>query len=301
MINLTQHSKITVESLFEKSLKVKSDFKKSAVQKTWPEGSGTAALLFFESSTRTRFSFESAAIRAGYYPLVLDINTGTSLEKGESVIDTIRNIEAMRPSFFVIRCDKNFDLQKLSEQISVPVINAGWGIQGHPTQALLDSLTLFEKWQTLENKKILFVGDVKHSRVVASHLELSKILNYKIGLCAPQEFQRENAILDCLQFDKLETGLRWADAVIALRVQKERHDGKNFDSATYRLKYGLTESSIKSLGSSAFIMHPGPINYGTELDENILQDSRSLILKQVENGVFLREALIRNIDKEINA
>lgn len=297
LINLSQFSESTVELLFQSATQLKSQFKAGSNAKSILSGK-TAALLFFEPSTRTRFSFEAACVRAGYHPMVLDGGIGTSLEKGETVSDTIRNIEAMRPLFFVIRCDNSLDLEKISQQVSVPIINAGWGLQGHPTQALLDALSLFERWGAIKNKKILFVGDVKHSRVVASHFELAKILNYEIGICAPTEFLPSKDLVSYTAFDSLNTGLKWCDAVMALRVQKERHDGSIFDIETYRKNYGLNTKSLEALSQNAFIMHPGPINYGIELDIQVTEDARSLILQQVENGVFLREALIRNLLKD---
>ena len=180
LIHLSEISKKKVESLFEKALMIKKNNHQKQNHVMSEFQGCTAALLFFESSTRTRFSFEMAAARAGIHPLVLSGGAGTSLEKGETVFDTIKNIEAMRPDLFIIRCAGTTDLQKISEAIAVPVINAGWGLKGHPTQALLDAVTMFERWNTLENKKVLFVGDALHSRVVASHFELAKKLNYQI-------------------------------------------------------------------------------------------------------------------------
>lgn len=300
LINLSQYSKSKIESLFEKSLALKSRFKKGESFSATAVSGRTAALLFFEPSTRTRFSFEAACVRAGFHPLVLDGGIGTSLEKGETVIDTIRNIEAMQPQFFIIRCDQKLNLAQLAEQMSFPVINAGWGSEGHPTQALLDMLSLYEKDSPLENKKILFVGDVKHSRVVSSHFELARILNYKIGICGPPEFRPGSESKKVFNiFETLEQGLAWADVVIALRVQKERHDGSRFDDEKYATNFGLNKKKLNFLSDKGWIMHPGPINYGIEMEENILQDPRTLILQQVENGVFLREALIRNLFEEI--
>lgn len=302
LINFSQYTPQKIESLFEQSLSLKNDFhskKLAPVAKIDQQKNQTAALLFFEPSTRTRFSFEAACVRAGYHPMILDGGAGTSLEKGETIADTVFNIEALRPLFFVIRCNGDLNLEKIASQVSVPVINAGWGLQGHPTQALLDMLSLFEKWQILDKKKILFIGDVKHSRVVASHFELAKILGYEIGVCAPEEFLPHGSADQKFQsFKKLEDGFQWADAVMALRVQKERHDGSRFDTENYRKNFGIGLAQLKQLPSTTFIMHPGPINYGVEMDEVVLSDPRSLILRQVENGVFLREALIRNLFKE---
>ncbi len=299
LINLSQYSKSKIESLFEKSLALKIHHKKGEVLRS-PSFSGrTAALLFFEPSTRTRFSFEAACVRAGVHPMVLDGSAGTSLEKGESVIDTIRNIQAMQPQLFIIRCDQKLNLAELAETLTVPVINAGWGSEGHPTQALLDLLTLFEKDKILENKKILFVGDVKHSRVVSSHFELAKIFNYTIGICGPPEFLPDSASKKVFKrFETLQQGLAWADVVMALRVQKERHQENLFPAEKYHDMFGLNKRRLSALSASGWIMHPGPINYGIEMAENVLDDPRTLILQQVENGVFLREALIRNLIEE---
>lgn len=297
LIKLDNHSPSQIEKLFSNSLNLKQNFNKHQLSSgVYHSGyKGTAALLFFEPSTRTRFSFEAACSRAGYHPLILDGGVGTSLEKGETVEDTIYNIRAMRPLFFIIRCNDQVNLEEIDKSIAEPVLNAGWGRQGHPTQALLDTLTMFEQWKAVKGKNILFVGDIKHSRVVSSHLELAKTLGYKIGFSAPAELlpqmQLQNEV-----FAKLEDGLAWADAVIALRVQKERHDSENmFLLDDYREAYGLNLKRLKTLKPDGLIMHPGPINYGIELETEILSDPRSCILKQVENGVFLREALIRGL------
>lgn len=298
LLNLTNFDKSKVDSLFSKALKLKENFNKHQLSTgVYHSGyKGTAALLFFEPSTRTRFSFEAACSRAGFHPLILDGGIGTSIEKGETLQDTIFNIQAMRPLFFVIRCNDQLDLEQIEKQLKVPLINAGWGQRGHPTQALLDGLTLFEKLKSLQNKNILFVGDIKHSRVVSSHLELSKKLGYNIGFCAPMEFLPAHIDKNIQSFTRLESALNWCDAVITLRVQKERHDNENiFLLEDYRENFGISKASLKNLKSEAVIMHPGPVNYGVEIELEVLNDSRCLILNQVENGVFLREALIRNI------
>lgn len=288
VIDLKSATPREIYSLFELASKLKSDF---TTYKAIPQ-KGLAALLFFEPSTRTRFSFEAACVRSGVYPLVLSGAAGTSLEKDETLEDTILNIEAMRPLFFVIRAPDELDLRGIAQKIKTPIINAGWGMQGHPTQALLDSLTVYEKFNVIEGKKILFVGDIKHSRVVSSHLELSKILGYKIGYSCPASFLPPQIERDVMYFSQLKEGLQWADAVVALRVQKERHGSTKFSVEDYRTKFGLNNSALQFLNNDSLIMHPGPINYGIELEKEVLEDPRSQILKLVENGVFVREALI---------
>lgn len=303
LINLSYHTQASIQLLFEESLKLKRNFLQFGLSAgQYHSGyKGTAALLFFEPSTRTRFSFEAAASRAGFHPLILDGGIGTSLEKGETIEDTILNIEALRPLFFVVRCHDLVDLQSLSESLSVPVINAGWGRKGHPTQALLDALTIYEKLGDLRDRRVLFVGDVKHSRVVSSHLELSQLMGYQVGISCPQEFRPNDQSAqgeknrNCPYFSNLNEGLEWADVVIALRVQKERHDNENlFLIEDYREHFGLNAERVqKHLKSAGLIMHPGPINYGVEIESDLLKDQRCLILKQVENGAFLREGIIR--------
>lgn len=297
LIELSHLSEKKIKYLFQHCIDLKKNFHPQKLSESALKG--VAVLLFFEPSTRTRFSFETACVRAGVHPLVLGGAHGTSLEKGETFEDTVLNLEAMRPLFFVIRCSDSLNLNQLQKQISVPILNAGWGMQGHPTQALLDAVTLFERWGSLENKKILFVGDIKHSRVVVSHLQLASILNYKIGYCSPPELRPEN--LNSHQcFDELESGLKWADAVVALRVQKERHAEMTSSDkfiSEYKKKFGLNLKKLENFKKDGFILHPGPINYGVELEKEVLTDSRSVILQLVENGVFMREALVREIIK----
>lgn len=292
LVDFQNLNQTQIFSIFHQSLKLKKS-KKDLLQTFC----GTAGLLFFEPSTRTRFSFQTACIRQGVSPLVLDGASGTSLEKGESIEDTIFNLEAMGPLFFVVRCSDSVNLREISSQLKTPVINAGWGKQGHPTQALLDTVTLFEKWNTLEKKKILFVGDVRHSRVFASHQELSQIMGYQLGCCAPPEFSLSpEKQKNVMPFDQLEQALEWADAVVTLRVQKERH-GSGLDLAeNYRQKYGLSlDRARRYLKPEGLILHPGPINYGVEIEKNVLTDSRSVILQLVENGVFIREAVLQKV------
>ncbi len=295
LIDFSQQNEAAIYDLFKSSLTLKRNFNNYSLSQV--QVKGIAYLLFFEPSTRTRFSFESACARSGVHPIVLSGGKGTSLEKGETMEDTVYNLAALKPLFFVIRCPDELNLTALSQEIETPIFNAGWGWRGHPTQALLDTLTLFERWDSLRGKKLLFVGDIKHSRVVSSHLELAKICGYKIGYCAPKYFlPSETSGMDV--FDNINDGLKWADAVCALRVQKERHSDpdvrQGFEVDLYKMDFGINEKSIKNLKSDGWILHPGPINYGIEIEKEILKDSRSVILKLVENGMFIRQALVQN-------
>ncbi len=254
------------------------------------EGFGkTGALLFFEASTRTRMSFETACARLGIYPMRLDAKKGSSLEKGETYEDTILNVNAMKPAFLVIRCGDELDLEDIRKKVKTPILNAGWGKRGHPTQALLDAYTIRKHFGTLEGQKVLIVGDVRHSRVASSHFELAAKLGYEVALCGPKEFLPEKT--EVKVFSSLKEGLKWATAAMALRVQLERHEGV-YSLTDYRREFGFTAENLKILSSSALIMHPGPINQGTELDSDVLQDPRCRVLDQVSNGVLIRQALI---------
>ncbi len=252
----------------------------------------TAALLFFEPSTRTRFSFEAAAGRLGVHPLLLDGAAGTSLEKGESIEDTVLNIAAMEPSVVVMRCGDEVDLHGLQKKIKMPILNAGWGKKGHPTQALLDAMTMKANRRDLAKEKLLVIGDVKHSRVIGSHFQLAKILGYEIAVCGPKEFLPDG--YQGRYFSRLAEGLSWATSVMALRVQHERHAEK-FSVTSYREQYGLNLQKLKSWKSDGLVMHPGPVNYGVELDLDVNQDPRCQILEQVKWGTYVRQALLADV------
>lgn len=301
MIEFNNLTSKNINSLFENVLLLKSDPNRLKTQKNY--SGQTAALLFFEPSTRTRFSFETACVRSGVQPLVLSGAYGTSLEKGETMEDTLFNIEAMRPLFFVVRASDKFDFYEIEKKINIPILNAGWGMRAHPTQALLDQFTLFEKWGSIQGKKLLFVGDIRHSRVVSSHIQLSQLTGIQLGFCSFQELLPQQTIEQVEYFDQLPSALSWADAVVALRVQKERHGNEIKSSEdfikNYVARFGLNEQILKNLNPQGLILHPGPINYGVEIEKNVLTDSRSMILRLVENGVFIREALIRQILKEV--
>jgi aspartate carbamoyltransferase catalytic subunit len=275
-----------IESLFLSAL----EFSKNSGKENY--AAKTAALLFFEPSTRTRFSFETAAARLGLHPLLLEGAQGTSLSKGESVEDTVLNIAAMQPEAIVIRCGDSVDLYDLQKKISMPILNAGWGKKAHPTQALLDALTIKAQGRDFKKEKLLVIGDVKHSRVTSSHFQLAKILGYEIAICGPKNFVPEN--YSGRSFEKLDEGLQWATSIMALRVQHERHE-ESYSVASYREQYGLSLQKLKNWQSDGLLMHPGPINYGVELELDVNQDPRCKILEQVKWGAYLRQALLSRV------
>lgn len=292
-LNSIEISEITDLFFFAETLQKNFKEKKSLNYKDRYRGL-TAALLFFEPSTRTRFSFETAAARCGLHPLVLSGSEGTSLEKGESYEDTILNIQAMGPEVFIIRSSEELDMAAIARRLSRPVINAGWGVLGHPSQALLDAycwtryLESAQK-KNLQGQRLLIVGDIRHSRVAASHRELAHKLGYEVAFCGPADFLP--LVTDVKTFSTLSEGLGWCTAVMVLRVQLERHKTK-IPLTEYIHNFQLNADQLKYLNSEAPIFHPGPVNYGTEIDCQILSDSRNQILHQVESGVWLRQALI---------
>lgn len=248
------------------------------------------AHIFFEPSTRTRLSFETATFRLGAKSLLISGSVGTSLEKKETYLDTLMNVSVMGPDTMVVRCGDDVDLNQIASTVGIPVINAGWGTQGHPTQALLDIFTLVEKGVDITNLNLLFVGDIKHSRVFASHAELSAILGYKIGFCGPDNFKRLSFQGPC--FNNLKDGLEWASVTYVLRYQKERFEGStNLDSMNWK-EFQINSDSLKNLKSGSYFMHPGPVNWGTEIAQELMADDRNLILDQVRHGVCLRTALL---------
>ncbi|HND85373.1 MAG TPA: aspartate carbamoyltransferase catalytic subunit [Pseudobdellovibrionaceae bacterium] len=252
--------------------------------------SQTMALLFFEPSTRTRMSFEIAGAELGLYPVRLDGGGGTSIEKGETIVHTILNVCAMKPKILVVRAGSDLNLHEIAQRASIPIVNAGWGVQGHPTQALLDAFTLTQDGAQISGHRLLIVGDIAHSRVAASHFELARILNYQVAVCGPESFL--NGCPEGLKkFQKMEEALAWADSVMCLRVQKERHT-QGYPLENYRREFGLTLDRLQSIGRRIRILHPGPVNLGVEIDQAVYDLPESLILKQVEMGVIVRKAIL---------
>lgn len=288
ILDLKSISKLQIENLISRALKIKTERVSSQKNNFFP--SKIAAFVFFEASTRTRCSFEVACIREGIYPMLFEAGSKTSLDKGETEEDTLRNLNSYHPDFFVLRSGDGLDMKKISHELGCPILNAGWGTQGHPTQALLDVLTIKETIADLQKVRLVFIGDVRSSRVFASHLELAHQLGYKVAVCAPKQFLPHNSQI--INFESLRDSVAWATHFVFLRVQKERHQVK-IEETSYLENYGASVNFMKLLSAEQFIMHPGPVNYGIEIEEEVTNDSRCLILKQAENGVPLRRAVIQ--------
>ncbi len=251
----------------------------------------TAALMFFEASTRTRVSFEQACFREGVRPSLMTGKASTSLEKGETYLDTVLNIAAMGPDVLVIRAGYELNMLDVAKKISQPILNAGWGVTSHPTQALLDIRTLLKQGLDYSDMKVLIVGDVRHSRVASSHFELAEKMGYEIAVCCPEAFSPQKKVK---RFNELQEGLEWANAVMVLRFQFERHAQKPAAGENLMdFRIGLRE--LKAWKNQGWLMHPGPVNYGVELKLDVEQYQKNLILKQVESGVWIRRACLQQV------
>jgi aspartate carbamoyltransferase catalytic subunit len=252
------------------------------------------AEAFFEPSTRTRLSFQMASQRLGVNVIGCDFETSSSLVKGEAESDTLLNLAAMQPDLLVVRTKGGDDIVKALEQITVPILNAGFGQIEHPTQALLDLLTLVKRKGSVKGLKLLIVGDVAHSRVASSNIQIFKRLGALVGVCAPM-FPQNLKQLGIEFFETLEAGAKWADVVMGLRVQVERfaqHEKAQFMQDDYIQKFRLDERNLNGLSKNSLIMHPGPFVPGVDFDPKLLKDTRCVIHEQVTNGGFIRGALI---------
>lgn len=254
----------------------------------------SVALMFFEPSTRTRVSFELAATRLGAHPVGIN-SQGTSVEKGESILDTCQNLESMGVAAFVVRHPERSLPFSLADRITVPIINAGNGAGEHPTQALLDAFTLQRafKRETFEGLTFAIIGDVVHSRVARSGVYALSRLGAKVIVAGPTHFlPREDEAWSALRVTDRQTALAQADAVIMLRIQRERIVA-NVDIDGYIRDWGIDDAVVASeMKPGAFVMHPGPVMRGVELTSSVADSSRSLILKQAGNGVAVRQAVL---------
>ncbi len=261
----------------------------------------TIANLFFENSTRTKLSFELAEKRLSA-DVINFSGSSSSIKKGETLIDTVNNILAMKVDMIVIRHPNPGAALLLSKNVDSCIVNAGDGTNEHPTQALLDAYSLKERLGDLDGKKILIVGDILHSRVALSNIYALRLLNAKIKICSPLSLiPREIESLGLSIETDLDKALSWCDAVNVLRVQHERMEKSYFpNNREYSLLYGLDNKRISKLKRDILILHPGPINRGVEIKSDIVESNNSIILDQVENGVAIRMAIIFLLASKMN-
>ncbi|MFL2569195.1 MAG: aspartate carbamoyltransferase catalytic subunit [Flavobacteriales bacterium] len=253
----------------------------------------TIANLFFENSTRTRLSFELAEKRLSADTLNFSA-ASSSVKKGETLIDTVNNILAMKVDMIVMRHPDAGASTFLANHLDVPIVNAGDGAHEHPTQALLDAYSIREKYGDVNGKKVVIVGDILHSRVALSNIFCLKMLGAEVKVCGPSTLMPKyiESLGVCYEPD-LMTALKWCDVANMLRIQLERQDTKFFPSLKeYSMMYGLNKKRLNSLSKQITVMHPGPINRGVEITSDVADSKQAIILDQVENGVAIRMAVL---------
>ncbi|HAC35189.1 MAG TPA: aspartate carbamoyltransferase catalytic subunit [Gammaproteobacteria bacterium] len=254
----------------------------------------TIVLLFFEPSTRTRTTFEIAANRLSADVTVVSV-ASSATSKGESLFDTVETLQAMQADMFVVRHAQSGAAHLIAEHVApnVSVVNAGDGCHAHPTQALLDMYTIRQKKGDVEGLRVAIVGDLLHSRVARSQIHALRALGAaQINLIGPQSLVPDRfAALGCTIHRDLRAGLAGVDVVMGLRMQRERMEGGLLPSnREYFHHYGLTRKRLDWAAENAIVMHPGPVNRGVEIDSDLMDDERSVILDQVTNGIAVRMA-----------
>jgi aspartate carbamoyltransferase catalytic subunit len=254
----------------------------------------TIVNLFYENSTRTRISFELAEKRLSADTVNFTMS-GSSAAKGETLLDTVNNILSMKVDMVVMRHSASGAPHFLAKHIPAAIINAGDGINEHPTQALLDAFSIQEKLGTLEGKKVVLIGDIMHSRVALSNIYLLKKMGAEVMVAGPPTLIPKyiSEALDVKVEYNLKKALEWCDVANVLRIQLERQNQVLFSSLReYNLAYGVSKKLLDGLKKQIVIMHPGPINRGVEIDSDVADGNQSIILQQVENGVAVRMAVM---------
>jgi len=253
----------------------------------------TIVNLFFENSTRTRISFELAEKRLSADSINFTASA-SSVSKGETLLDTVNNILSMKVDMVVMRHSASGAPHFLAKHIPAAIINAGDGINEHPTQALLDAFSIREKHGDVKGKKIVIVGDILHSRVALSNIYCLQKLGAEVMVCGPTTLMPKYiSTLGVKVEHNLRKALEWCDVANMLRIQLERQDIKYFPSLReYMMLYGLDKSMLDSLSKKITVMHPGPINRGVEITSEVADSDQSIILQQVENGVAIRMAVL---------
>ncbi|NBU90636.1 MAG: aspartate carbamoyltransferase catalytic subunit [Flavobacteriia bacterium] len=253
----------------------------------------TIANIFFENSTRTKLSFELAEKRLSADILNFSAS-GSSVKKGETLIDTVNNILSMKVDMVIMRHPNPGAALFLSQKVNAKIINAGDGTHEHPTQALLDAYSIREKLGVVQGKKVVIVGDILHSRVALSNIYCLQKLGAEVMVCGPTTLiPKDMHLLNVKISHNLREALEWCDVANMLRIQSERQEISYFPSLReYSMQFGLNKEILNSLSKEIVVMHPGPINRGVEITSDVADSKQSIILNQVENGVAIRMAVI---------
>ena len=292
LIGIEPLSREEVETIFTAATAFKRAMEADDKKQPYLDGC-TIVNLFLEPSTRTRLAFEVAASRLGADIITMTGNA-SSLTKGETLRDTAQNIAALKADMIIMRHSASGAPNYLSKVVDIPVVNAGDGSHSHPTQALLDSFTLLEKFGSLDGKKITILGDILFSRVARSNIICLQKLGAEVTIAGPSTLvPKAFEAMGVRVCHNLREALEDADAVMLLRIQHERQSSTHFPSlGEYTSMFGLNKERVKWLKPDAIIMHPGPINRGVEIDSEVADSEQSVILQQVTNGIVVRMAVL---------
>lgn len=287
MLNVSSLNKEEIQNILNQALEIANGKEFKAKESIFVSN------LFFENSTRTKISFEVAERKLGLNVIPFDISQ-SSVNKGESLYDTIKTLQSIGINLAVIRHPQNEYYNELKD-IDISIINGGDGTGEHPSQTILDLMTIQQEFGSFENLKVAIVGDIKHSRVANSTSQALKKLGAEIYFSGPRKWCNKNDLSQQGNFKELDQIISEIDVLMLLRIQHERHDNqKLFSVKNYLQQYGLTKEREQKMKKSAIIMHPAPINRGVEIDNDLVEYPRSRIFKQMENGVFSRMAILKN-------
>ena len=286
MLAISHFSPKKIELILDQALEMANGKKYTAQDEIFVSN------LFFEDSTRTKISFEMAERKLGLSVIPFDTSQ-SSVNKGESLYDTVKTLESIGLNLLVIRHGQNQYYDEL-KNIKIPIINAGDGTGNHPSQTMLDLMTIKQEFGSFKDLKIAIAGDVKHSRVANSVCDILRKLGSKVYFSGPREWFDEGSLMNGT-YREIDGLIPEIDVLMLLRIQHERHHQKTkYSPEEYLRKYGLTKEREQKMKPSAIIMHPAPVNRNVEIDSDLVECSRSRIFKQMENGVFARMAILKN-------
>lgn len=290
---MLHHLLTTTELKVEEIYQILTDARRFAEGMKWqPERQMFTANLFFEPSTRTKSSFEVAERRLGLEVIPFEVLT-SSVQKGETLYDTVKTLESIGANAVVIRHQQDRYFDELVGKVNIPIINGGDGCGHHPTQSLLDLMTIYQEFGKFDGLKIAIIGDIRHSRVARSNADVLTRLGAEVIFSGPEEWFDQRS-LSLSRFQPINEAIEQADVVMLLRVQHERHQQKgSFTANEYHRQYGLTIEREKLMKPGSIIMHPAPVNRNVEIADSLVECKRSRIFKQMENGVFVRMAALK--------
>lgn len=279
LLTLKDLNKETIIDLIEYALKIKNGYKVSYPDKK-------VVTLFYENSTRTHYSFQCALHNLGIKVIQCDTSS-SSVQKGESLYDTVRTFEYLGVDGIVIRSSQDEYFKEL-ENINIPIFNGGDGKSNHPTQSLLDLMTIYEEYGKFEGLKCCIIGDIAHSRVAHTNIEIMQRLGMDVYISGPDEFNDNSG-----KFIPLDVAIKNMDIIMLLRVQFERHSEQmSMSIEEYHTQYGLTKDRVDMMKEGSIIMHPAPVNRGVEIADEVVECKKSRIFKQMSNGVYIRMAVV---------